>query len=600
MAGEQIVKIAALAIAAATLAGCAVAPSKPERVARGDFESVKRYVGELTRYEMRKHDVVGLSIAVVDDQKIAWAGGFGYADKAAGVAATPDTVYRVGSISKLFTATAAMRLAEQGKLDIDKPLQTYLPEFSIKSRFPGTVPITPRMLMTHHAGLPGDVFQGMWAGNPEPFTGLVSRIRDEYVAYPPNYVFSYSNLGFSVLGHAVEKLTGADFAAHLDQTLLQPLGMTGSSFSTRLDSPRMAKAYHKGGEATESALRDVPAGGLDSSVNDLSRFLMMVFAEGRSSEQRILRAETLREMLRPQNDAVPLDQGFHIGLAWILSGLGDINIEGAGAVAHHAGGTLYYHSQLIALPQHKLGVVVLSNSSSAHPAVNRIATETLKLALEAKTGIQQPRRNPPHASTDALSKEALDTYAGHYATAVGYARINARASSLRAEIFDQSFDLFPRTDGYLGVRYRLFGIFPIEVEQLAQYGLSRTRVSGRELLLAHSGGQKLVIGEKIAPVPIPGAWLKRTGEYEIVNGADDAIKVEKIRLSHRDGFLILDFSLVVPAEGAATLVLTPVSGNEAIIAGIGRGAGETLRAVTIAGEEHFAYSGYLVRKKTTE
>lgn len=584
-------------IAVAMLAGCTAAPPRPEPVSLGDYESTKRYVTRLIQYEMKKHNVTGLSVALVDDQKIAWAEGFGYADEAARIAATPDTVYRVGSISKLFTATAAMQLFEQGKLDIDKPLQTYLPEFSIKSRFSGAGPIVPRMLMTHHSGLPDGVLKGMWTDSPEPFTGVVHRIRDEYVAYPPNYIFSYSNLGVTLLGHALEKVAGADFAAHLEQMVLRPLGMAASSLSAHPRSPEMAKAYHDGVEATETALRDVPAGGLNSSANDLSRFLMMVFADGRSGEHRVLKPETLREMLRPQNDAVALDQGFQVGLGWILSGLGGIDIENAGPVAHHAGATLYFRAQMIALPEHKLGVVVLSNSSSARATVNKIATEALKLALEAKAGIRQPKRLPPETGAAPLTKEDLDAYAGYYATALGFAYVARDGNKLRLEISNQSFDLMPRVGGCLGIRYRLFGIFPLELEEFVEYCLSRAKVSGREILLIDSGGQKLVVGEKIAPAPISVVWSNRSGEYEIVNGVGDALKTDKIRMLPRGGFLTVDVSSVLPVKGRITVALAPVSENEAVILGLGRSAGETIRAVTVAGEEHLVYSGYLMKKK---
>ena len=121
------------AFAAFILTGCASAPMHPTEIVRNDYEASKSYLAALIQYQMKKHDVTGLSIALVDDQRIVWAQGFGFADKAQNIAATPETLYRVGSISKLFTATAAMQLAEQGRMDIDKPLQTYIPEFSMKA-----------------------------------------------------------------------------------------------------------------------------------------------------------------------------------------------------------------------------------------------------------------------------------------------------------------------------------------------------------------------------------------------------------------------------------------------------------------------------------
>jgi CubicO group peptidase (beta-lactamase class C family) len=593
-------RIATALLAAAILAGCASPPPRPQSVARGDYESVKAYLASLIQYEMKKRDVTGLSIALVDDQTIAWAEGFGYADEAAKIPATSDTVYRAGSVSKLFTATAAMQLAERGRLDIDAPLSAFLPQFSIRSRFPGAGAITARMLMTHHSGLPSNLLQGMWVESPEPFTAVAHRIRDEYAAYPPNYVFSYSNLGFTLLGHAIEQAAGAPFAVQLERSLLQPLGMTGSSFSPLLPSSRwMAKAYRDGVEENEGPLRDVPAGGLNTSVRDLSRFLMMVFADGRSGGERILQPETLREMLRPQNRAVALDQGFQVGLGWMLSGLGHIDIQGAGRVAHHAGATLHYQAQLIALPDHKLGVVVLSNTAGAREAVNKIASESLKLALEAKAGIAPPSRPAAPDSAGSLSREDQDRYAGYYATALGLARVTPNGGRLRAEVSGKSFDLAPRPGGELGVRYRLFGIFPVAPEALAQFGLSRAVVSGREVLLVGSRGQKLIFGERIAPAPIPDAWLRRTGEYEVANGVGDELHAG-IEVRQRDGFLTVELSFTIPSIGSLTLALAPLSDSEAIVTGLGMspGAGETVRAVMVDGEECLAFSGYLARRRT--
>src|ERR1039457_208923 len=123
-------------------AGCSAMPIRPESIPRGDYTYARDYISWLARSEMSKHGVTGLSIALVDDQQLVWATGFGFADKAGNVPATAETVYRAGSISKLFTATAVMQLAEQGLLDIDKPLQNYLPEFFIKNRFSDAAPIT--------------------------------------------------------------------------------------------------------------------------------------------------------------------------------------------------------------------------------------------------------------------------------------------------------------------------------------------------------------------------------------------------------------------------------------------------------------------------
>jgi CubicO group peptidase (beta-lactamase class C family) len=574
------------------LSACAPAPVKPAQISHGDYEYAKKYLTWLIGREMKKNDVTGLSIALVDDQRVVWAQGFGYADKNNNVAASAETVYRVGSISKLFTASAAMQLAEQGRMDIDRPLADYLPGFSIRTRFEHVAPITPRSIMTHHSGLPGDRVKGMWSRNPGLFTDLESEIRDEYAAYPPNYVFAYSNLGVSLLGDAVGKVGGGGFSAYMDEYLLQPMGMTHSSFTAKAEAPGMAKPYRDGQETEEYGLRDVPAGGLNSSVLDLSRFMAMVFADGSSDGHRILKRETLTEMLRPQNMDVPLDLNFRIGLGWMLGGLVDMDIRNAGPVAHHAGGTFNYHSQLIVLPQHRLGVIVLSNSSSSLTTVNRVATEAIKVALESKTGIRQPPDDNTDVREASLPAETLQSYAGYYATVVGLVRVSHESGGLRATVGDTTLRLVPGEDGQLRLKYKLMGLIPINLGGLGQVGLSRAHIGGREVFVGKTRDQEMLVGEKLSPASLPPALRDYLGEYEPINiGEGEAPVVKRVRIKYEDGLLIAEVSQTLPFELAASLALASVADDQAIVAGLGRGMGETIRFATKGVERHAYFAG---------
>ncbi len=573
-------------------------PTQPETQVRGDYSYTKEYMSWLIKKEMKKNDVTGLSIALVDDQKVVWSEGFGYADKAGNVPATPETVYRVGSISKLFTATAVMQLAEQGKIDINKPLQSYLPEFSIKSRFTDTGPITPRSIMTHHSGLPSELLKGMWNKSPEPFENDVKLLRDEYAAYPPNYVYSYSNVGVTILGHALEKVSGHDFCTHLTVSLLQPLGMAHSKFDPAPDHSLLAaKAYRKGAEANELPLRVVPAGGLNSTVLDLSRFMKMVFAGGRVGERQIIKPETLAEMLRPQNAEVPLDLDLRIGLGWFLGSLSGIDVKKTGPVAQHDGATLYHRSQMIVLPEQKLGVVVLSNSATAGEVVGNVATEALKLAFEAKSGIRQHAQKQVKPRTGSLPKENLQAFEGRYATIAGVINVTRQADYLRTEVMGKAVRLVPRVDGLLGLQYRLLGLFPISLGQMDYDGFSVACVAGHDILNVRSLGQELLLGERIKLVPIPEKWVRRTGEYEIINRDDDAVLIDNLCLRQDNGLLIMDYTVPLFLDGRMGKAITPLSDTEAITYGLGRNMGETIRVVNVGGEELLRYSGYLLRKK---
>ncbi|HZW24142.1 MAG TPA: serine hydrolase domain-containing protein [Gallionella sp.] len=578
------------------LAGCTATPSRPTGVARDDYASVQEYSTRMIRYEMDKHSVAGLSIALVDDQRIVWSQGFGYADLEKKIPATAETLYRVGSISKLFTDTAAMQLAEQGKLDIDRPLRSYLPEFSIKTRHADAAEITPRQLMTHHSGLPRDRMKGFFNPHPAPFTELVADIREDYADYPPNRILSYSNLGITLLGNAVQNQGGRPFAEHMQQTLLNPLGMSSSSFEAGLSSSAlMAKGYNGREAATEPSLRDIPAGGLNSSVADLGRFMSMIFADGASGSQRILKAESVAEMLRPQNTGVPLDFGLRIGLGWFLNVAGIPALENAGIVASHGGATQLFRSHMYILPGHKLGVVVLSNSGTAGEVVHRVAVETLSLALEAKTGIRQPERKKAQAVKTTLPAETLRDYAGAYTTEAGFARVYASGNGLRVDVAGHTLDLVRRSDGLYALDYSLLGIFHIDLGNLGEIGLSLRTLNGRDLLVGHLGNEEILVGQRIQPLPNPDAWRKYLGDYEITNLDGDKKLLDRIRLTEEFGFLLVELTATETGE-TVRIPLMPLSDNQGLLLGPLSDGGETVRLVMVDGAERVLVSGYLLKK----
>ena len=207
-----------LALSITLLAGCAAAPQRPASIPRGDYAATQAYIARLIEHGMAQNNVTGLSIALVDDQRVVWSQGFGYADLESKTPATANTLYRVASISKLFTDVAAMQLAERGLLNIDQPVHKVLPHFAPLSGPPLSSPsqaaITPRQLMTHHSGLPRDKFQGFQAATPAPFSELVAYLNQTPVAYPSGQSFYYSNIGLSLLGHMVQNASGTPFAQH--------------------------------------------------------------------------------------------------------------------------------------------------------------------------------------------------------------------------------------------------------------------------------------------------------------------------------------------------------------------------------------------------
>ncbi|MCP4396730.1 MAG: beta-lactamase family protein [bacterium] len=554
-----------------------------------EYDSIIPALSQAIEEAMQQANITGLSVALVDDQEIVWAEGFGYADKTNDIKATPETLYRVASVSKLLTATAIMQLVDQGKIDLDQPLQTYLPEFSVKSRFPDAEPITVRHLLTHHSGLPSDWINGMQTEGDDQqalvertFATLLDEIKDTYVANPPNTVFSYSNLGYSVLGHVIEKVTGQEFSAYVDEALLKPLGMPASSFAFTPDmAPSLSKEYQNGEEQEYNWSRDIPAAMLHSTVLDLGQFMRMMFADGKAGSQQILQPQTVAEMWRPQNEGVPLDFDAHWGLSWWLV---DLGLGYAGKMAWHSGGEGMWNSLLVTLPEHKLGVVVLSNSAEAEAINYQIAPKILEHALEVKTGITRP---PVELlEVVALSPDVMHTYEGLYTTeSVGPIRIRSEGTYLYADAMGNPFKLLHHGEG----RFSIEGVDGAELEIKTVNGRTALKLYGHAV-----GG--LGFGERIEPGPLSEVWQDRLGAYEIINGNPDYVTfLTDIQLKYDRGVLVFD--VMLPLLGMRVgLPMKPLSDTDAITLGLGRNCGETISVVEVDGEEHLFWSGYLMKK----
>lgn len=577
-------------------------PPKPETRVPGDYSYTNEYIRWFVHQQMKKHDVTGLSLALVDDQRIVWAEGFGYADKAHNVPATPETLYRAGSITKLFTATAIMQLVERGLIDLDQPLTTYLPEFSVKTRFPDSSPITMRHILTHHSGLPRDMLRGMWSSTPQPFATVLDDLTTSYVLHPPNYIFSYSNLGMTVLGHVIERMSGMPYATYVSRKIFEPVGMTTASIETGVAaSPLMAHAYNKGKEEPELPLREIPAGGLNASVVDLARFVQMVIAQGRAGDQQVVKPETLKLMLTQQNQDVPLDLDLKMGLGWGLSGVPELKVDGT--VASHGGATFHYNGHLVTLPDHKLGAVVMSNSSTGREIVGKIAAALLTSAIEVKSGIPSKEAAPAETLVIPFSPEQLAGFEGWYNTPAGMTKVTRSGGHLRTEVLEKTFRLVPRPNQELGLEYKMLGLFPIDLGGLGQMTFSRAAMAGRDLLIGRMTqyqASRMVVGERIHPVPIPSSWRQRVGSYDIIDlDKEDAI-VFQLRLSVQDDFLVMTTHYTKPAPMKLSLALEPPSDTDAIVMGLGHSAGETVEVRQEAGEEILHYSGYRLRRTSTE
>lgn len=367
--------------------------------------------------EMEAKGLPALSVVLVDDQTPVWAEGFGWERPADSVPADANTVYRVGSVSKLFTDLAVMQRVERGELDLDGPIQDVLPDLHPQAA-EGAL-ITLRQLMSHRSGLVREPPVGHYFDDRGPtLTETVNSLSRTALVLPPQTRTKYSNAGIAAVGFALEERAGEDFAGLLQREVLAPLGMRSSGFEptegirARLAAATMWTLDGREFDAPTFQLGMAPAGSMYATVLDLGRFLSMLFAGGTGPGGRIVEAETLESMWTPQFQPEGTRTG--AGLGFFVS-----ELDGRRVVRH--GGAIYgFATELAALPDERLGVVVVTSMDIANPVVERIATAALRSALAVRTGADLPELAP----TEPLSPERAERLEGRYVDADGVASID--------------------------------------------------------------------------------------------------------------------------------------------------------------------------------
>jgi CubicO group peptidase (beta-lactamase class C family) len=314
--------------------------------ARAEVEGVRRYF-----------NLTGISAAVMIDGQIVWQEGFGFSDLSNGRPVTPDTRFRIGSISKPITALAMATLVEAGRLDLDAPIQTYVPAFPEKDGV-----ITPRLLVGHLSGIrhyrPGEddtIRPRRYATMDE----ALGRFKDDALVAPPGSRYSYSTYAYTLLGAAIEQAAGRPFLVYLDQNVLEPLGMEATG-ADRGDGQieNLTAFYHRDRES-----RIIPAppidtsykwagGGLVSTTGDLLRFAREMMDPTLISEE--LRDQMWTGMTDTQGRST------HYGMGWSL----DVDDRGRRVVAH-SGAQVGCTAYLLIFPELNAASVVLCNVSRA-------------------------------------------------------------------------------------------------------------------------------------------------------------------------------------------------------------------------------------------
>jgi CubicO group peptidase (beta-lactamase class C family) len=352
----------------------------------------------------------GLSIAIVHDQELVWAKGYGMADLTNRRPATPATLYRIASVSKLFTNIAVLQLRDAGALTLEDPVGKHLASFKVEGAA-AEAPITIRQLLTHTSGLARELPLPYWNDLAFPSREEMMRLlATQPAVFPPETDWHYSNLAVAIAGEVVAAVSREPYERYVQRHILDPLGMSATLVAPRSDTPNLAIGYRRRvpGQPREAedfidARALTPSAGFASSVLDLARLVSLQFREGPVGGAQILKASTLREMQRPHWLRPDWQSGQALGF-WLRRVGSQLRVGQEGIAPG-------YRSELDLDPATKVGVIALSNAYDAdHVAYVDQAFALVGPAIAR--ALERPRARP---ALDPAWSRYIGTYTWKHA-----------------------------------------------------------------------------------------------------------------------------------------------------------------------------------------
>ncbi|MGE0463739.1 MAG: serine hydrolase domain-containing protein [Vicinamibacterales bacterium] len=382
-------------------------PSPPAPAADAAPASVDEFRAAAEQV-LRETGIPGAGLALVRAGGVEWAGGVGLADRDARTPVTADTHFRVGSISKTFVAMALVQQYEDGVMDIEAPVSELAPDVAIDNPWNQSSPVTVLQLLQHTAGFDDMHFTEMYNLHDPPDLPLVDVLRrnpaSRRVRWRPGTRMSYSNPGYAVAAHVLEKVTGRAYEDVIEERVFQPLGMRTSSFVlNEADLPLMAKGYDSrtGPPVPYSQIYLRPAGNLHTSPAELAVFVQMLLNWGETTETLVIDPEYLSNMERPRT-SIAARAGLIYGYG---TGIASRSLAGF-PVLGHGGGIDGFSSAYGYSAARDVGWVVLLNGTYAPQAIDRLSA----LAV----GYLKRDVEPPAKPELPVAPDVLAGHAGYY------------------------------------------------------------------------------------------------------------------------------------------------------------------------------------------
>jgi CubicO group peptidase (beta-lactamase class C family) len=363
-----------------------------------DFSQLDKVILE----ELKETNTPGATVAIVSGERVIYTKAFGVSNVETGAPMTPEMLFRIGSTTKMFTATALVTLAEEGKLKLDEAIGKHVDGLN-----PKISGLTAHQLLTHTAGIIDEA--PMYGDHDDSAMGRTIRSwKADQLFTEPGKIISYSNPGYWLAGYVVETVSGRPYADHMSESIFKPLGMTSTTFrpTVAMTYP-LAQGHNAAGKSTPTVVRPFadnaaswPAGSMFTNVLDLSRFIIAFINGGKLEGKQVLSTSVIAKLQAP-HVSIPSDPNAKYGYGLMIS-----NYRGV-RVVEHGGSRSGYGSVIKMAPEHRFAVIVLGNRTGV--ALNRTAEKAMELMLPLKPKeAEKPREELP------MTEAEMASYAGKY------------------------------------------------------------------------------------------------------------------------------------------------------------------------------------------
>ena len=429
----------------AVMTGCGVNPPRIQSVAVATPRDTGFVAGEILNGYLGRTGSPSVQGAAVSASGLLWVGSRGETAPGSKRPVDSTTTYRIASLTKVFTALAVFQLAAQGKIELDSSVTRILPDFKFQCPETHCSPITVRQLIVHASGLPrGELF--VW--HPLTGTALMEKLGNVTLAYPPGTRFSYSNLGYALLGEIVARVSHQEFRDYLREEILSPLGMHSTGFAP-MDSALPNRALAAGIPNRHPLVQPLsdPEGGMYSNLSDLAKFTSWLLRGGRLPQYGDSAAPLLDSMVKPVRPALSLPENAKCGF-------GDLRINHSRPTPYKTGVIDGFSSGIFLDLEKRTGVVALSNRDLE---IEELGFDLLDLFTGTRADSIGLDATPGQEFFRAESLQDLARFKGEYVLGIDYpvpfVSLNRNDRGLMTRFENKSIYTYGMEDGWASLRF---------------------------------------------------------------------------------------------------------------------------------------------------